>query len=164
MVMSRPSDKRRILLAITEASPLQDLWRAVVDYLEGAHGELTTVFVSDDRWHRAASLPFTREVSKVSGDSENFTRERAQQIDEDTVGRTHRELEKLASEAELPFAFEVLPEHDASKLREIVSVQHDVLILPSFLKSRPIYAELMRVKCRVYYVDAEEEDTTDTED
>ncbi len=178
--MSRPGEKRRILLAITEASPLQDLWRAVIDYLEGAHGELTTVFFSDDRWHRAASLPFTREVSKVSGDSENFTRERAQQIDEDTVGRTHRELEKLASEAELPFAFEVLPEHDAStelpfafevlpehdmsKLREIVSVQHDVLILPSFLKSRPIYAELTRVKCRVYYVDGEEEDTTDTED
>lgn len=162
--MSRPSEKRRILLAITEASPLQDLWRAVVDYLEGAHGELTTVFFSDDRWHRAASLPFTREVSKVSGDSENFTRERAQQIDEDAVGRTHSELEKLASEAELPFAFEVLPEHDMSKLREIVSVQHDVLILPSFLKSRPIYAELTRVKCRVYYVDGEEEDTTDTED
>lgn len=162
--MSRPSEKRRILLAITEASPLQDLWRAVIDYLEGAHGELTTVFFSDDRWHRAASLPFTREVSKVSGDSENFTRERAQQIDEDTVGRTHSELEKLASEAELPFAFEVLPEHDASRLRKIVSVQHDVLILPSFLKSRPIYAELTRVKCRVYYVDAEEEDTTDTED
>ncbi len=161
--MSRPSEKRRILLAITEASPLPDLWRAVVDYLAGAHGELTTVFVSDDRWHRAASLPFTREVSKVSGDSEDFTRERARQIDEDTVGRTHRELEKLASEAELSFAFEVLPEHDASKLREIVSVQHDVLILPSFLKSRPIYAELTRLKCRVYYVETEEENESNKE-
>lgn len=160
--MSRTSDKRRILLAITETSPLQALWRAVVESLAGSHGELTTVFVSDDRWHRAASLPFTREVSKVSGDSENFTRERAQQIDEDTVGRTHRELEKLASEAELPLEFAVLPEHDASKLREIVSVQHDVLVLPSILKSRPIYAELTRLKCRVYYVDTEE--TTDTEE
>ena len=162
--MSRTSEKRRILLAITETSPLQDLWRAVVESLAGSHGELTTVFVSDDRWHRAASLPFTREVSKVSGDSENFTRERAKQIDEDTVGRTHRELEKLASEAELPFEFEVLPEHDASKLREIVSVQHDVLVLPSFLKSRPIYAELTRLKCRIYYVEAEENSPTDKEE
>ena len=162
--MSRTSEKRRILLAITETSPWQELWRAVVESLAGSHGELTTVFVSDDRWHRAASLPFTREVSKVSGDSENFTRERAKQIDEDTVGRTHRELEKLASEAELPFAFEVLPEHDASKLREIVSVQHDVLVVPSILKSRPIYAELTRLKCRVYYVDAEEDSSTDTEE
>jgi len=161
--MSRPSEKRRVLLAITEASPLQDLWRAVVDYLAGSHGELMTVYFSDDRWHRAASLPFTREVSKVSGDSEDFTRERAQQIDEDTVGRTHRELEKLASEAKLPFAFEVLPEHDATRLREIVSVQHDVLILPTFLKNRPIYAELTRLKCRVYYVDAEEDKTADSE-
>ena len=162
--MSKASEKRRVLLAITEASPLQDLWRAVVDYLAGSHGELTTVFFSDDRWHRAASLPFTREVSKVSGDSEDFTRERAQQIDDDTVGRTHRELEKLASEAELSFAFEVLPEHDASKLKEIVSVQHDVLILPSFMKSRPIYAELTRLKCRVYYVDTDEQDNNDTEE
>ena len=162
--MSRTSDRRRILLAITESSPLQDLWRAVVDSLAGSHGELMTVFVSDDRWHRAASLPFTREVSKVSGDSENFTRERAQQIDEDTVGRTHRELEKLASEAELPFEFEVLPEHDAAKLREILSVQHDVLVLPTFLKSRPIYAELTRLKCRVYYVDTEEKGSNDTEE
>lgn len=159
-----PSEKRRILLAITEASPLPDLWRAVIEYLAGARGELTTVFVSDDRWHRAASLPFTREVSRVSGDSEDFTRERAQQIDEDTVGRTHRELERLATEADLPLEFEVLPEHDTAKLREIASVQRDILILPSFLKGRPVYAELTRMKCRIYYVDAEEEDAADTED
>jgi len=157
MAMKKRNDKRRVLLAISEASSLPDLWRAVVEHLAGDNGELTTVFVTDDRWHRAASLPFTREVCRVSGDSENFTPQRAQQIDEDTVGRTHRELEKLATEAELQFAFTVLPEHDAARLKEIVSVEYDVLIVPTFLKDRPVYAELTRMKCRILYVDADEE-------
>ena len=161
--MKNTDDKRRVLLAITEASPLQELWRAVIEHLSGSRGDLTTVFVSDDRWHRAASLPFTREVSRYSGDSEDFTPQRAHQINEDTVGRTHRELEKLASEAELNFAFEVLPEHDAAKLQEIISVQYDVLIVPAFLKNRPIYAELTRMQCRILYVDTEEQEIDETD-
>ena len=156
--MKRASDKRRVLLAITETSSLSTLWRVVTQQAEGEQTELVTVFVCDDRWHRAASLPFTREVSRVSGGSENFTPQRAQQIKEDTVGRKHRELEELAKEAELPFDFEVLAEHDAAKLEEFVSVEQDVLIAPSFLKSRPIYAELTRLKCRILFVDEEEED------
>ena len=162
--MKTRNDKRHILLAITEASSLPDLWRAVIEHLAGDIGELTTVYVTDDRWHRAASLPFTREVCRVSGDSENFTPQRAQQIDEDTVGRTHRELQKLATEAELQCAFKVLPEHDAARLKEIVSVEYDVLIVPSFLKDRPIYTELTRMKCRILYVDTEDEQTGETEE
>lgn len=156
--MRKKSDKRRVLLAITESSSLTELWRVVKEHAAGGRTELITVFVSDDRWHRAASLPFTREVSRVGGGSENFTPQRAQQINEDTVGRKQRELEELASEAELSFAFEVLPEHDAAKLGEWVSVEHDVLIAPSFLKSRPIYAELTRLKCRILFVEDEQVD------
>lgn len=156
--MNEANDKRRILLAITETSSLPELWRAVIENLQSGADELVTVFVSDDRWHRAASLPFTREVSRVDGGSENFTLQRAQQIDEDTVGQKRRELNELASEADLQYAFEVLPEHDAARLHEFVTFEQDVLIAPSFLKSRPIYAVLTRLKCRIQFVDAEEDE------
>ena len=156
--MSQANDKRRILLAITESSSLPELWRVVTETLQSGAAELVTVFVSDDRWHRAASLPFTREVSSVGGGSENFTPKRAQQIDEDAVGRKRRELNDLASEADLKYVFEVLPEHDAARLREFVTFEQDVLIAPSLLKSRPIYAELTRLKCRILFVDEEEDE------
>lgn len=156
--MSRKSDRRRVLLAITESSPLRQLWSVVVEQAADAHTELITVFVSDDRWHRAASLPFTREVSRVGGGSENFTPQRAQQINDDTVGQKQRELEELAREAELTFEFEVLPEHEVTKLEKLLSIEHDVLIAPSLLKTRPIYAELTRLKCRILFVDDDQGD------
>lgn len=156
--MSQANDRRRILLAITESSSLPELWRVVTENLQSGTVELITLFVSDDRWHRAASLPFTREVSRVGGGSENFTPQRAQQIDEDAVGQKRRELNDLASEADLKYVFEVLPERDAAKLQEFVIFEQDVLIAPSFLKNRPIYAELTRLKCRILFVDGEEDE------
>ena len=156
--MSKASDKRRVLLAITESSSVTELWRVVKEHTAVGYTELITVFVCDDRWHRAASLPFTREVSRVGGSSENFTPQRAQQIKEDTVGRKQRELEELASEAEINFEFEVVPEHDVARLSEWVSFEQDVLIAPSLLKSRPIYAELTRLKCRILFVEDEQDE------
>ena len=156
--MRKASDKRRVLLAITETSSLRTLWRVVTQQVEGDKTELVTVFVSDDRWHRAASLPFTREVSRMGGGSANFTPKRAQQINEDTVGRKHRELEALAREAQLNLEFEVLPEHKAERLKDLVTFEQDVLIAPSLLKERPIYAEITRLKCRILFVDDEPEE------
>ena len=48
---------------------------------------------------------------------------------------------------------------DATKLKEIISVEYDVLIVPTFLKNRPVYAELTRLQCRILYVDTEDEET-----
>ena len=156
--MSKKSDKRRVLLAITESSPLRELWRVVLEHTDDGQTEVITLLVSDDRWHRAASLPFTREVSRVGGGSENFTPQRAKQINDDTVGRKRRELEELAREEEMTFEFDVLPEHDVAKLGEWLTVEHDVLIAPSLLKTRPIYAELIRLKCRILFVEDEDKD------
>lgn len=156
--MSKPSDRRRVLLAITESSPLTELWRVVMEHAAVGRTELITVFVCDDRWHRAASLPFTREVSRVGGGNEKFTPQRAQQIKDDAVGRKQRELEELARAAELSFEFEVVPEHDVARLGEWVSFEQDVLIAPSLLKSRPIYAELTRLKCRILFVEDEQDE------
>jgi len=160
--MSSTDNKRRVLLAVTETSPLTELWRAVTEHLGGAHAELVTVFVSDDRWRRAASLPFTREISRVSGSSENFTPQRAEQIDKDAVASTQRQIQQLAAEAELQVAFEFLSEHDAAQIHELVKVEQDVLIAPSFFRRRPIYAELTRLRCRILLVDSEEADKEPT--
>jgi hypothetical protein len=156
METSNTNDLRRILLAVTETSPLTRLWRVVAEHLVGAHGEHITLFISDDRWHRAASLPFTREISRIGRRNVEFTSKRAEQIDRDVVDRTRLQLQRLADEAELRFVFEVLREHQTTELHELVSVQHDVLIVPSYLRGSPVYAEFARLNCQILLVDTED--------
>ena len=147
---------RRILLAVTETTPLARLWRAVAEHLANDHVELKTIFISDDRWHRAASLPFTREISRIGRSNVKFTPKRAEEIDKDVVDRTRLQLQRLADEAELQFVFEVLREHQTSQLHDLVSVEHDVLILPSYLRGWPVYAEFTRLNCQILLVDTED--------
>jgi hypothetical protein len=156
METSNTNDLRRILLAVTETSPLTRLWRVVAEHVANNHVELKTIFISDDRWHRAASLPFTREISRIGRRNVEFTSKRAEQIDRDVVDRTRLQLQRLADEAELRFVFEVLREHQTTELHELVSVQHDVLIVPSYLRGSPVYAEFARLNCQILLVDTED--------
>lgn len=156
METSNTNDLRRILLAVTETSPLSRLWRVVAEHLVGARGELVTIFVSDDRWHRAASLPFTREISRIGRTNVKFTPKRAEQVDKDVVDRTRLQLQRLADEAELRFVFEVLRDHQTAQLHDLVSVEHDVLIVPSHLRGWPVYAEFSRLNCQILLVDTED--------
>jgi len=144
------------MLAVTETSSLQDLWRVVKQHVDDAQAELVMVFVSDDRWRRAASLPFTREYSWVSGGSTDFTPTRAEQVDRETVDEAQSRLRQLAKEAQIQFAFEILAEHEARKFHEFVTSESDVLIAPSFFKRRPIFTELNRLKCRIVLVDTQD--------
>lgn len=156
MEIRNTNDLPRILLAVTETSPLPTLWRAVVEHLPDSHVELVTLFISDDRWHRAASLPFTQEISRISRSVANFTPKRAEQVNKDVVERTRRKLQRLADESEIQFAFEVLSEHQAAQVRDLVIVEQDVLIVPSNLRNRPVFAELARLNCRILLVDTED--------
>lgn len=155
-MMKSTTEIRRVMLAVTESSSLPDLWRAVTEHLAGASAELITIFVSDDRRRRAASLPFTREVSRISGGSENFTPRRAAQVDSDAVVRTRRRLRQLAAEAEIQLVFQILAENEAARIHEFVTAEPDLLVAPSFFESRPIYTELARLKCRILLVDTED--------
>lgn len=150
------TDLRRIMLAVTETSSLQDLWAAAMEHLEGASAEVITLFVSDDRWRRAASLPFTREISRVGGGVSEFTLQRAEQVDKDAVIRAQGRLSKLAADAKLRFVFEILDEREATRIHELVRSDLDVLIAPSLLKARPIFSELARMKCRILLIDTKE--------
>jgi hypothetical protein len=156
MERSSTNDPHRILLAVTETSPLVRLWDAVAEHLADTRVELVTIFVSDDRWHRAASLPFTREISRVGRANVKFTPKRAEQVNNDVVDRTRIQLQHLADEADLQFVFEVLQEHQAARLRDLVSDKQDVLIAPSHLTGWSVYAEFARLNCPILLVDTED--------
>lgn len=153
-----PTRPRRVALAVTESSPLDKLWNVLVEHLEGSQAEIFTIFVSDDRWHRAASLPFTREISRLSGSDRDFTQQRAAAIHGDLAGRAREHINRLAAETKQQISFAILSEREAPEVRQLVSVECDVLIAPSMLEHWPIFAELMRVNRQVLLVDIEEQE------
>ena len=155
MMTEDRSNTHRVMLAITDASSLQAVWRTAMESLTGERAELITVFVHDDRWRRAASLPFTQEISRASGSSINFTLQRAEDVHRDVLVRTQGRLQKLAKDSQIQFAFEILTEHEATRIHEFVRSESDLLIAPSFLKGRPFYGELARLKCQILLVEAD---------
>ena len=148
--------KRRALLVVTETSPLEKLWRALLDDLADAQADVVAVFVSDDRWTRAASLPFTKEISRLSGGSEIFTARRAEQVVGDMVERVQQRIRQLAADRQVRLVFEILHEQEPSRIREFVRIEHDVLIIPSVLRHWPDFADLACPERRVVFVDDEE--------
>ena len=157
------TDVRRILLAISEENSLHELWQAVTENLTGKEGELVILFVRDDRWRRAASLPFTIEISRVGGARKDFTQTRAEQIDEEAVVQTQDRLQRLAAEAKLRFAFEIVAEDESTRIHELVTSESDLLIAPSFFRWRPIYNEIARLKCRTVLINTQDTDDSPAE-
>ena len=150
------SSPRRALLVVTETSPVDKLWRDLLEDLADAQAEVVAVFVSDDRWTRAASLPFTREISRLSGGSEVFTTRRAEQVLGDMVERVRQQVRQLAEDRQMRLVFEILRVQEPNRIREFVRIEHDVLVAPSMLRSWPDFADLARPERRVVLVDDEE--------
>lgn len=156
--MNRNSERTRIAIAVTESSPMKELWRAALQHLSDPQAELTALFVADDRWHRAASLPFTLEISRIGGAVAKFTAIRAEQVSQEAATRARQLMLELASEAGLALAFEILPESDQERIRELVAGARNVLIAPAYIASRPIYAQFKKLDCRIVLIEAKEED------
>lgn len=155
--MKTTDDRLRVVIAITESSPLAALWHAAIHLLDETPGQLVVLFIDDNRWRRAASLPFTREISRIGGAVADFTIQRAEQINKEVITRTQRRVEQLASETDLALAFEVLPEPDQKRIQELVGNDQNVLIVPAFITTRPGYAHLTRLDCRLLLVEGKEE-------
>ena len=155
-MQSERGSPRRALLVVTETSPVEKLWHALLEDLADAQAEVVAVFVSDDRWTRAASLPFTREISRLSGGSEVFTTRRAEQVVGDMVERVQQRIRQLAEDRQMQLVFEILHVQEPQRIREFVRIEHDVLIAPSMLQFWPDFAELARPERRVVLVDDEE--------
>ena len=148
------SRSNRVVIATTALTPVQQLWREALQHLQESHAELLALFFEDDQWHRAASLPFTREISRLRGTDEDFTTQRASEVHKEAIERAQRQLQKLAAEADHEVAFEVLPESDQNRVRDIVTETQTILIVPPGLASRPLFAELAKSGCRIILISA----------
>ena len=155
--MAKTEMKHRVVIAVTETSPVARLWDAALRLLRESPADVVALYVEDDRWHRAASLPFTREILRSGGLPVQFTRQRAEQVSRERAARVHELIQKLAAESNLELVFEVLREADTTRLREFIGSRENILIAPSFMSNRPIYAMLSEMNCRIELVEAEEE-------
>lgn len=147
-----------VLLAVTETSPLDKLWASLVERVAGSPAEVVTLFMSDEAWYRAASLPFTSEISRVSGTQMAFTRWRADQIGRVAANRARQQLEQLAAGTDLRLVFEFLGAPELAQVSKLTGVARDLLIAPAALEGQPILAELARSHRQVLLVQVENHD------
>ena len=151
----------RILIALTERSPVETLWQAALARLAGRESELMALFLAEDHWHRAASLPFTREISRLSGTNADFTQQRARQVQEESIEQTRRRVGELAAGANQKLTFKVLIEPDRQKIQALVSGTGDVLIAPSFIIRLPQCAEIQELDCHIELIDVSQHVTSE---
>ena len=142
-----------IVIAITELAPVQQIWRAALQFLEESSAELHALFVEDQRWHRAASLPFTQEISRVGGEYVDFTLQRAVEVHKEAIDRAQRQLQQLAAESRRELAFEVLPETDQNRIRDLVANGDCIVIAPAVLAEQPVFRELRELGCRLVVIE-----------
>jgi hypothetical protein len=147
---------RRLLIALTEDTPVARLWQVMLEHLRDDPTDVCALFVIDERWHRAASLPGTLEISRVSGAALEFTRERADQLCRAAADRVRRDVERMATESRLRLTFDVLSEISPEKLREFLAGEPDVVIASSHLKLLSAYSVLESLQCHVILVDEQE--------
>ena len=156
--MAKTEVRLRVVIAVTETTPIARLWETALRLLRDTSAELAALYVQDDRWYRVASLPFTREVLRSGGVAVEFTEQRAEQVSRERAAHVQERVQKLAAEANLKAAFEILSESDAERLREFIGNHENILVAPSFISTRPIFAVLSEMNCRIELVDAEEEE------
>ncbi len=144
-------ERVRILIAVTESSPVGELWQAMLRR-RGAAREVIALYITDDRWHRAASLPFTREISRL-GVVADFTRQRAEELEREAVIGTERRIKALAAEANLALAFEKLSESNAERLEELTTGEHSILIASQLITREPIYSRISCLDCRIELIE-----------
>lgn len=143
----------RVVIAINELSPINRVWSQALQVLEESRAELHVLFVEDERWHRAASLPFTREFSRFGGLISDFTSQRAVEVHKDAVERSHEQLRRLAAESERELAFEVLPEANQQRIRDLVAGAPCVVIVHAVLADQPAFKELRELGCRIVRIE-----------
>jgi hypothetical protein len=147
--MATRSDKRRIVIALTETSPVPRLWRAAMARHAESPADLLTLFLQDERWLRAASLPFTREFPRSGARPVEFTHERAREVGMETAKQAKRLIEQLADKAKTQVSFETLLEPDRGRLIELVGEYQSILIAHDAITALPIYVHFIELGCRI---------------
>lgn len=150
--MSASKESLRVFIALTESSPVPELWRAAMEAARGSPAEVVALFLHDERWQRAASLPFTQEVSKIGGATANFTLQRANEVLTDVVTRLRNQLAELASGSDYKATIEILAESEHRRVRTLVCHGNSVVIAPAALLSHPMYSELRALDVNILTV------------
>jgi len=155
--MTKSEMRLRVIIAVTETTPVARLWETALRLLRETPADLATLYLQDDRWYRVASLPFTREILRRGGIPVDFTQQRAEQVSRERAARVREAIGKLAAESKLEPVFESLSETDAARLREFIGSRENIFVAPSFISTRPIFSMLSEMNCRIELVEAEEE-------
>lgn len=143
--MTTENSTRRIVIALTETSPVPILWRAAMALRAETSGDLITLFLQDERWLRAASLPFTREFPRSGGRPVDFTHQRAREVNQEIAKQARRLIEQLADKAKAKVLFETLLEPDRSRLVELVGESRSVLIAHDAITALPVYMHFVEL-------------------
>ena len=151
--MTRSKSSERVVIALTESCPVTDLWSAALEAVQGSRAELYAIFLHDERWQRAASLPFTREVPASGGAATDFTATRAAELLESAAASLRKAIDELATEAGLAVDFEVLPETDQTSVMTLLTSKSSIVVGPSVLAKHPIFVELQRSNLRVVLIE-----------
>jgi hypothetical protein len=151
--MEKSERTDRVLIAITEFSPVDVLWRAALQRIGDTQVELLALYFSEDHWQRAASLPFTREISRVSGARMKFTRQRAEQLNSEAIDRAREITQRLAAESNRSFGFEVLSGKDIARLKDFVAGTGSILIATSPITRLPFFPLISSLNCRIELVE-----------
>lgn len=153
MTTSNNSNRvERIVITVTSVSPVRRFWQEVQQIVAESKAELHALLLEDTGWQRAATLPFTREISRLSGAAADFTAQRADAVHKQAVERIRMELQGLAGEKRLDLKFEVLPATDRHRIMDLVSGARCVVIAPEVFARRPEFDEIRKIGCRVIVV------------
>ncbi|MBT8077497.1 MAG: hypothetical protein KJO31_02930 [Gammaproteobacteria bacterium] len=154
--MSSSDHRSCIVIAVTESCPVQRLWEVAIQHAVSDQADVVALYIADERWHRAASLPFTREISRLSGGVADFTSGRAEQVSRDIVDRARQQLEQLASDSKLRFAFKVLSGPDPQQIKGLTGGGRNVLVASSVLRKLPVYAHFEQLDWRIELIESAE--------
>lgn len=148
---------RRVVIAATESSSIVRLWQAALACQIGVTTDLLALFIADDRWHKAASLPFTHEISRIGGALAVFTPERANRLHREAIRQTRRHFEQLAAESRRPITFEVLTQTDTVRVEQLAAEPQSALVGSRFILTSPIYDSFVQRRRRIVLVPAKGE-------
>ena len=142
-----------VLVVITETSPVEALWRAALDRAREAGSDVNVLIVRDERWHRAASLPFTSEIPRLGGPRRKFTAERAEALVAEAIARLRRMAQALAAESRIECHYHVVTETVFPDLEGLVVGRHGILVASSELETLPIFEQARALRCEIVLVD-----------
>lgn len=147
------NERLRIVVVLTGSAPIRALWETAVGSAEGGDAEIIALYIDDEQWQRAASLPFTREISRTSGKAAEFTRLRAEQLARESVEGVRRQLAELASLSRRVFEFEVLSGSGSNRVQQILREERCILVAHSPVAELELFAEFRARNPRIVLID-----------